>query len=123
MIHNNFTVLPCDERPKRRDGTCFYCHSPIGGEHTKECVCRSRSVVVRFSVELVIEKPITSKPDEIESQYNEGTWCWSNLAAMLERQQTCLCEFGYAKYIREATQEDHDKSGFMFEAQEQAVDK
>lgn len=118
-MQKNYTVTNSDERPARRDGNCFYCHQPIGGVHLPDCVIVSKSVVVRFSIDLVCEQPASWDRSDTEGRYNEGSWCADNLLQMLTDLASrggCLCDFVKAEYLREATQEDHDDQKFTFES-------
>jgi hypothetical protein len=100
-------------RPAGKPDRCFYCDSPLGQEHNEGCVIRSRTVVVRFQVDLVVDVPEDSDAESIEFKYNDGSWCADNLAQMMtetvnrmDKVNTCLCNFVKAEYLREATAED-----------------
>jgi hypothetical protein len=54
-------VKPEDERPARRDGTCFFCGRPIGAEHETDCVIVTRR---RFeAVAPYVWQPIETLPE------------------------------------------------------------
>lgn len=112
------TVTKFSERPARPDGTCFYCHATIGEQHNKGCVCRDRSIVVRFSVDVVMVEPEDFDADRINFMYNDGTWCADNLIQILQGLQVsiggCLCGYTKAEYLREATPLDEEGQGFQF---------
>lgn len=101
-------------RPAGPQDRCFYCHQPKGAVHLDECVIRTRTVVVRFTVELVIDEPESFTEKDINFQFNESSWCADNLADMLadnvkrtgDADFGCLCEVVSAAYVREATAED-----------------
>lgn len=114
MRYDNWIVSKTDERPGRPDGTCFYCSVPIGGEHKPNCVIRRRSVVVRFSVEAVVDMPESWTPQMIEEHYNEGRWCGDNIISIIgsKRKNRCLCSDTTAKFVREASEEDEAEWGF-----------
>lgn len=90
-------VEPQDERPARPDGTCFYCHSPIGGRHKEMCVIPSRKVVVRFSIDIEMTEPLAEGYDDdwVKRHYTNSSWCQSNLMDLLkqieEDNHGCLC--------------------------------
>lgn len=114
MKCERWPVTKEDERPARMDGTCFYCRTPIGREHEKGCVIRRRTVVVDFTVRLVVTTPEDSDPSFIEFRFNESSWCADNLIEMLTtaRQNLgCLCGAVTAKYVREATEADQERYG------------
>lgn len=118
MHANNTTVKPGDVRPARRDGTCFYCRQPVGGEHNPDCVILDRSVVMRFSFELVVCAPAIMNQSQLEFKYNEGSWCADNLLRALRQYKAkngCLCSAMQAEYVREATAEDHEAQSFEFD--------
>jgi hypothetical protein len=118
MNADNNLVQKCDERPARMDGACFYCHQPIGLNHSHDCVIPARSVVMRFSVELVMSVPAKELQGSMERRFNNGTWCADNFITMLEglRDRTeCLCGYVRAEYLREATALDHEGQAFSFD--------
>lgn len=108
MNYDNWKVTEDDERPARPDGTCFYCKEPIGNEHKPDCVVRSRTVVIRFMVDVVVSVPENWDKTDIEFMYNEGSWCASNLVEMLKEKPGCLCSCTEAEYVREATEADEE---------------
>lgn len=114
ILENTNTVRPEDERPARPDGTCFYCSAPMGGTHKEGCVVRSKSVVIRAIVEAVVDVPADWDEHMIEFHRNESSWCADNFWARLEEWErpdqgpSCFCGISTFKFVRDATQEDHD---------------
>lgn len=120
------TVRPEDERPARRDGTCFYCSQPIGGRHNPDCVIVSKTIVVKATIDLVVSVPRNWTPEHIDFHYNESSWCADNLFVAIgkwasERDEddevtlvgempgcACGCHATDVAFVREATDEDHD---------------
>lgn len=102
-------------RPAGPPDRCFYCDEPMGGEHKDGCVIRSRTVVVRFHVDLVVNVPEHWDPSEVESSFNVSSWCGGNLAASIadtsERMPGCMCGFVTAEFVSEATEEDENDQG------------
>jgi hypothetical protein len=106
-----------DERPARRDGTCFYCCQAIGAAHKLDCVIVSKSVVIRLSVDVVIDVPRTWGSETIEFAKNESSACIDGLLVTLgewaakddHTPGTCACACGAAsvEFLRDATPEDH----------------
>jgi len=92
-------------RPAGRPDECFYCKQPVGEDHKADCVCRQRTVVVRFTVEAVIRLPGFWDEEQIRFRYNGSSWCASNLVEILAEPK-CLCPFTTAEFVREATAED-----------------
>lgn len=93
---------------------CFYCGEMIGSEHRSDCVMRSRTVVVRMTVEYTIKVPETWNEDQIEFFRNEGSWCSSNALDELvdiQKHHHCLCYQTSFEYVREATEADEQRDG------------
>lgn len=100
-------------RPAGKPDRCFYCDAPLGRDHSDGCVIRSRTVVVRFHVDLVVDVPEDWDAEMINFRYNESSWCADNLAEdlsatvnRLDDKGGCLCQFVEAEFVREATDED-----------------
>ena len=99
-------------RPAGSPVHCFYCREPVGAEHKPECVMRTRTVVVRYSVEMVIRVPEDWDQGNIEFHRNEGSWCANNFideVSNLKDRVNCVCPFVSAEYLREATAEDEEQ--------------
>ena len=81
-------------RPAGNSTHCFYCQSPKG-EHTADCVCRTKTVVIKATIECVVEVPASWDPHDVEFKYNESSHCASNLLRGLgewaEKDQNCAC--------------------------------
>lgn len=109
-------VRPQDERPGRRDGTCFYCKAPIGSPHKDGCVIRTKTCVVDFTIRMVVPVPENWDEAQIDYHYNDGTWCADNLIEDVNDWETetgrCLCNITTAKFIREATAADEEHFGY-----------
>ncbi len=108
------TVMPPDERPARRDGTCFYCSQPMGAAHRPDCVIVERTVVLRMTIEVVVGVPRDWDVGMIEFHKNESSWCVDNLleqlgswAASEDQNCGCACHATSFEFLREATAEDH----------------
>lgn len=115
MKRDNWIVTKSSERPAGNKGECFYCNNKIGQEHKKDCVIRSRTVVVDFTVRMVVEMPECFNEYDIEFKFNESTWCANNLIQIMEHAQensgSCLCNFVNASFFREATETDESSQG------------
>lgn len=113
---STFIVRPQDERPARRDGTCFYCREPIGSMHKEDCVIRRKTCVVDFTIRMVVSVPEDWDEEMINFRYNESSWCANNLLTYLENRADstgrCMCDITSAKYIRDATEEDEACFGY-----------
>lgn len=95
------TVAPNDDgiRPAGKPDECFYCSGKVGKEHARDCVCVTKRVKVRFTVDLELDAPHSWTADKVNFRYQGSSWCGSNLAAMVtaERDQrdadgSCMCE-------------------------------
>lgn len=96
-------------RPAGVQDKCFYCNQPLSQEHTYECLCKKRTVLIEAKILLVREEPISWDTEQIEFHLNEGSWCQGNLIQELlkiEVQKGCLCGSVKFSMIREATEED-----------------
>ena len=121
-------VKPADARPAGKPDECFYCKRPMGAAHKTGCVIVGRTVVIRVTMEVVVDVPRDWDKDSVEFKYNGSSWCASNFigdlaawdervdaAAEKEREHTglpyaesiCLCQNFEAEFVREATEEDH----------------
>lgn len=74
---------------------------------------RSRTIVVRYSFEVVTDVPERMSEEEFTRIYNQGTWCMDNALLQIdnteERTGACACMFGKAEFVREATVEDEQR--------------
>lgn len=110
MIRKDWTVEDYGIRPAGPDDRCFYCDRPRGATHKPNCVIRSRTVVVRMQVDLVVAVPEGWDEQMINFHRNESSWCASNvieeLNELVERTGGCLCRFSEFTYLREADDND-----------------
>ncbi len=115
MIRNNWTVTEKSTRPAGKADRCFYCSKKIGEQHKEDCVIRSKTVLVDFTVRVVVDIPEHWSKDDIEFKYNEGSWCADNLLDMIDRDDCdcCLCHFMTATYVGDATKEDEASWGLI----------
>lgn len=109
-------VRPQDERPGRPDGTCFYCRAAMGQPHKSGCVILGKSVVMRITLDVVMDVPRDWKPGLIDFHFNDSSWCADNFVGKLEAwkartenddDERCLCSTLQADFVRDATPEDH----------------
>lgn len=108
-------------RPAGSPDKCFYCQSPKG-QHTAECVCVQRTVVIEMKIRLVVDVPEDWTVDNIEFKYNGSSHCLSNvfdqIAGELEyldnkEEGIChICHRAEAHYVREATALDHEELAY-----------
>lgn len=111
MKRDVWTVGDHAERPAGNPGECFYCQRKAGEQHAADCVMRRRTVVIRASVELVVDVPETWSANDIEFQRNESSMCANNLIhdlQALSERAGCLCQFADFEFVREATAEDEE---------------
>jgi hypothetical protein len=114
-------VKKSDERPARMDGTCFYCREPIGGTHKPGCVCRTRSVVLEYRIQVCRGVPEDSPKSSVLFHQNEGTWCANNILDELRElvgddenpTGRCLCTNTNVVFLREATELDEKHLGVI----------
>lgn len=118
-LDSTTVVRPEDERPARRDGTCFYCQEPIGSLHQKSCVVPQKTVILEVKIEMPLEVPAFWSEKDIDYFFNESSSCSDNLISDIERVQRtrhletgkCLCGCIEVDFLREADVEDHEEYG------------
>jgi hypothetical protein len=96
-------------RPARPDGTCFYCHTPLGEEHARGCPMRQRTLFVEATVQWVEAIPEDWTPADIEDWVEsdrEGESRRAHLAFANVIDHEGLAEITAARYVREATAAD-----------------
>lgn len=119
-----FTVKPADERPARRDGTCFYCSEPIGARHSPTCVIPSKTVVVDVTFRMVRLVPADWNGHDVEFLLNDSSSCSSNVLNDLldvskrhreddtaEEGAGCMCNAFAGVYVKEASEDDETVYG------------
>jgi len=117
MKRDNWIVTNYSVRPAGKSDECFYCKKKLGEEHALDCVIRSRTVIVDFTIRMVTHEPENWDKEQIEFHYNEGSWCSDNFLDDLERRSKkmgCSCDITDAKFVREATEEDENNFGTVF---------
>ena len=98
-------VLPNDDgiRPNGGPDKCFYCQSPVGTEHARDCVCVRKRIKVRYSFEIELDMPYAWDAHQWEFNRNDGTWCANNAIDELENYTEesggCLCDALTATFI------------------------
>ena len=116
MKRTDWTVGEYSVRPAGKQDECFYCHSKVGEQHKEDCVIRSRTVKVDFTIHMVMDVPESWDESSINFRFNESSWCTSNLLDELQRREEdtgrCLCMITDAKYIGEATEDDEERYGY-----------
>lgn len=112
MKKDNWEVKDYGIRPAGNPDECFYCGTKKGGTHKEDCVIRSRTIVMKMEVEMVLTAPEDWDEDMCNFHKNEGGWCATNIISELERMDNkmgCLCSVAEFEYLREATEEDEEK--------------
>lgn len=107
LEHTRMCTPTNGPRPRGLPTECFYCHVPLGVEHTPECVIRSRTVVIRQTIEYTIAVPEHWNRGNIEFHYNDSSWCASNALVDLDllfntEDNPCMCDASQIAYVREA---------------------
>lgn len=118
MKRKDWAVGEYSVRPNGKSDRCFYCGSLLGEQHKDDCVIKSKTVVVDFTIRTVIDVPEHWNEEQIHYHYNDGTWCADNLLNWIYNRQEetdrCLCGITTAKYIKEAEVEDELEFGTIF---------
>lgn len=88
--------------PAGKPDECFYCGQPLGAQHAAECVCRTRTVIVRATIEYEVTVPSFWDRAQIHFHRNEGSWCSNNMLNELdELNRDCLCRYVKWEYVGE----------------------
>ena len=102
-------------RPAGPPDECFYCHTPLGDQHKAECVCRKKTIMMQYTIEIPIVVPQYWGKENVEFFTNDSSSCGSNHVteilqafAGLWNTGQCLCGRITGKYLREATVQDED---------------
>ena len=114
MKRENWEVKDYGIRPAGSPNHCFYCNAKKGGIHKKDCVIRSRTIVMEMKIEIVMEVPESWDEEMCNFHKNQGSWCATNIIDTLKKINKvngCLCSVSEFKYIREATDEDEKSQG------------
>lgn len=113
----NLPVTDNGVRPNGHPDLCFYCGFEKG-THKEDCVCPQKSVVIKMTIEYVVSVPRFWEANDIDFHRNDSSWCAGNAIAELNviyATQDCLCEQTTFEFVREATEEDHEKLGIADE--------
>ncbi len=113
MKRDNWIVGNYSVRPAGEPDRCFYCGELLGKIHKEDCVIRSKTVVVEFKIEVVVEVPEFWDSNDVDYRFNESSWCCDNLIEMIRREDGCLCSHVEANYLREASEDDEDFWGLV----------
>ncbi|WP_143322725.1 hypothetical protein [Clostridium sp. HBUAS56010] len=118
MKRENWTVTETSTRPAGEPDRCFYCGRLLGEQHKDDCVIKSKTVVVDFTVRTVLSVPESWDENQINYHYNDGTWCADNLLNELDNRnnmtQRCLCDITSAKFVKEADEKEELAYGVTF---------
>lgn len=111
MKRKNWTVGNYGIRPVGDPDKCFYCGVEKEGVHKKDCVIRSRTIVMKMEIELVMEVPEFWTKKDCEFHKNESSWCANNILPSIEKivdDHGCICGLTRFKFLRETTPLDED---------------
>lgn len=67
--------LVTEEDTRGRGPKCLYCPSALGTPHAEDCVCYTKKVKVRVTLEYEIERPHSWDDKMIFFSLNQGTRC------------------------------------------------
>lgn len=119
MKRQFWKVIESDNRPAGPSDQCFYCRQPHGAQHKEDCGICQRTVVVRTTIERVIEVPEYFTLENIQFLLGEGTRCSDNevqeiydMAKRLDSAGGCSCRLITTEYVREATAEDEQANAW-----------
>lgn len=90
-------------RPAGNPDECLYCRQKIGQPHGSECVCVTKRVKLRYTIEIETDLPHSWDKDMIEFHRNESSWCTDNLIDELQEyvdEGQCLCLSSECEFVR-----------------------
>ena len=99
-------------RPGPEADRCLYCNQPMGAEHLTTCACRKRTIVVRMTIEYVVQTWAGDDAAESMDFRGEGSWCCNNALDEIARYHVephCLCDRASFEYVREADAKEHEE--------------
>jgi hypothetical protein len=107
---------------------CFYCNGRRGGPHDPECVCLKKPIKIKVTLELIDVRPRSWSKHDIESHYNESSWCANNIVPVIQRHLDhdddlnvnldCLCQRMTVEYLGDATVEEAEAANLTEETEE-----
>lgn len=109
--------------PEKANTHCLYCKQPVPN-HTKDCVVPLRTVVVELTIQMVVTMPQCFDERMINFSMNESSQCASRYIDQLKEESDqeegiChICSRKEMKYLREATEEDHQNLSFILKEEE-----
>lgn len=89
-------------RPAGKPDECFYCQQKVGQPHKYDCVCVTKKVKVKCTIEYEIEVPHFWTKEQIEFHRNLSSWCSDNLIDELQEisdSGNCLCNSATFEYL------------------------
>jgi hypothetical protein len=116
MKRDDWTAGSFSARPAGKPDECFYCGVKLGQAHAVGCVVRTRTILVRTTIEHVVTVPENWDENHIYFYHNEGTGCGDNQISRLEElverlddADRCTCGMIETEFVREATAEDEER--------------
>lgn len=113
MKKTNWPVGAHGVRPAGPPDRCFYCGERVADQHHQSCVIREKTVIVRYSFEVLETIPEHWTAEDFERAKNQGSWCFDNAfntidatTTRMNGEESCTCGLGKAEFVREATEED-----------------
>lgn len=105
MRLSKFKVTPKAKRPATKENKCTYCNQPIGNFHKEDCVCISKKIKLKVTIEYETDCPADWDKNQIEFHRNEGSWCADNclseIEEYIESKGICLCSNADFEYIED----------------------
>lgn len=106
------------KEPEKANTHCLYCKQPVPN-HAKDCHVPQRTIVVEFKTKMVITMPAVWDIEMIDFSMNGSSACMSRYVDQLYKETNrdehiCnICSRSEMKYLREATEEDHENLAFI----------
>lgn len=111
MKRKDWTVGEHGIRPAGDSNKCFYCGRERGKQHKKDCVIRSRTIVMKMEIEIPMDVPESWDKNMCEFHKNESSWCANNIIPVIDKladDHGCICGLARFTFLREATELDEN---------------
>lgn len=72
-------VTKKDVAPAGKPDECFWCNQKIGHRHLWKCAAVTRKVLLKVTLKLEEDVPVSWDAKKINWRYNKSSWCGSNL--------------------------------------------
>jgi len=97
MIREDWTITKDSARPAGKPSECFYCHNSLGEQHKDNCVVKSKTVIVKATIEAIVSVPECWDENKINQHYNNGDYYHLEPHSLLD-----------VEFVRDANKDDEE---------------